>query len=99
MFVIIGEGHRDVLFRYVDSALRFYKNRVIPRPLPLSLNKSEVFQSHLLFPGKICVIECESIEDPSVSGALKQDTTYLAISDTGHHRILITSLQGEIKVS
>lgn len=99
VFVIIGEGHRDVLFRYVDCALTFYKNRIIPRPLPLLPKKSEVFQSQLLFPGKICIIECECVEVPTVSGGPKQDSTYLAIADTGHHRILITSLQGEIKVT
>lgn len=99
VFVIIGEGHRDVLFRYVDCALTFYKNRIIPRPLPLFPKNSEVFQSQLLFPGKICIIECECVEVPTVSGGPKQDSTYLAIADTGHHRILITSLQGEIKVS
>jgi len=98
VFVIIGEGHREVLFRYVESTLSFYKNRITPRPLPLLLNSLDVFQSHLLFPGKICVIKSKSIEE-SLSGCSKEDKTYMAVSDTGHHRILIISLQGEIKVS
>lgn len=95
--MIIGEGHREVLFHYVESALSFYKNRITPRPLPLLLNGLEVFQSHLLFPGKICMVKSKSIED-SVSDCSKEESTYMAVSDTGHHRILIISLQGEIKV-
>lgn len=96
--MIIGEGHREVLFHYVESALSFYKNRITPRPLPLLLNSLEVFQSHLLFPGKICMIKSKSIEESVSEHCSKEDSTYMAVSDTGHHRILIISLQGEIKV-
>ena len=63
------------------------------------LNSLETFQSHLLFPGKVSIFECECIADFTVSKFSKEDTTFIAVADTGHHRILILTLEGEIKVS
>lgn len=85
IFVIIGEGHRDVLFRYVEGALRFYANRINPRTSPTLTKSVEVFQSHLLFPGKLCLLPLDG--EP-----------HLAISDSGNNRIVVISLQGAIKV-
>ena len=96
LFVIIGEGHGDVMFHYVERCMNFYKEQIQPSQLPLMLNSSVTFQSHLLFPGKVSIIKLPPCKD-SLSD-LDPDQTYLAISDTGHHRIVITSLQGEIKV-
>lgn len=93
LFVIIGEGHRDLLFRYVESSLKFFHDRLLPRPLPLLSNSSKIFRSHLLFPGKVGLIDSYSapLLDPSKK--------YLIVSDTGHHRLVIMDLEGEIKVS
>ena len=96
LFVIIGEGHGDVLFRYVERCLVFFEKQIQPSQLPLLFNSSVTFQSHLLFPGKVSLIKLP-LSEHSLSD-LDSDQTYLAISDTGHHRIVITSLQGEIKV-
>jgi hypothetical protein len=42
------------------------------------------------------MVEIPATETPS---CLEANQRYLAIADSGHHRILIISLQGEIKVS
>lgn len=97
LFVIIGEGHRDVLFRYVEKSLQFYKDRILPQPLPLMHNLLDSFQSHLLFPGKLCMIKPGPTAEFS-SFDCKANESLLAVSDTGHHRILILSLDGVIKV-
>lgn len=100
LFVIVGEGHREVLFRYVERALLHFTNQITPRCLPLSVNNPDVIQSHLLFPGKVCLIDCEAAKDSSGSPDIFcGEHRLLAVSDTGHHRILIVSLEGEVKVS
>ena len=96
LFVIIGEGHKDVLFRYIKCCLDFYSSRLQPKKLPLILNSSETFQSHLLYPGKVCMVQIPSTAE--IASVLEPNQTYLAISDSGHHRIVIISLQGDIKV-
>ena len=74
------------------SALEFFRDEIVPRPLPLQLNSAELCQSYLLFPGKVTLVE--SISAPHFD----VNQRYLAIADSGHHRILITSLDGKIKV-
>lgn len=73
----------------METALRFYGNRINPRASPILADSHDIFQSHLLFPGKLCLLQFN--EDG-------QSVSYLAISDSGHHRVLIASLQGTIKV-
>lgn len=95
--MIIGEGHKDVLFRYIKCCLDFYGNRLQPKKLPLMPNSSETFQSHLLYPGKVCIVQIPATIE--IASVLEPNQTYLAISDSGHHRIVIISLEGDIKVS
>ena len=82
----------------MDRALLHYKNQITPRNLPLLINNSDIVQSHLLFPGKVCLIDCEALKGSSNTADIDENR-FLAVSDTGHHRIVIISLQGEIKVS
>ncbi|KAH7443198.1 hypothetical protein KP509_02G025300 [Ceratopteris richardii] len=82
--VLSGEGHRKDLDEFVNASLQYYgnKNLLSDRPLPETLEKDKdvrLVSSPLKFPGKI--------------------TTDLAngrlfISDSNHHRIVITDLEG-----
>lgn len=84
---LIGEGHGKMLEDFVKVALDFYKDRceiVGKDHLPIKLSKDSLPASPLLFPGKL---------------ALDESGKRLAISDTGHHRIIITDLSGIVLVS
>ncbi|KAI5075738.1 hypothetical protein GOP47_0009814 [Adiantum capillus-veneris] len=82
--VLSGEGHRKDLDDFVSAALQYYgnKNLLDDRSLPVLLEKDKdtrLVSSPLKFPGKL--------------------TTDLAngrlfISDSNHHRIVITDLEG-----
>ncbi|XP_069835856.1 NHL repeat-containing protein 2 [Dendropsophus ebraccatus] len=83
LFSLVGEGHKENLFLFSSMALKFYKERqeIKEHRIPLRLYKDSLPPSPLLFPGKV-------VADPS------GDT--LVISDTGHHRILVVSKDGQI---
>lgn len=83
LFIIVGEGHRDVLFYYIENALKFYSAVVKPWTHPVQIGRGEIFRSHLRFPTKLCLTPDQ----------------HLVISDAGHHRIILLNLQGQIKVS
>lgn len=82
--VLSGEGHRKDLDDFVSAALQYYGNKKLldDRPLPELLEKDKdtrLVSSPLKFPGKL--------------------TTDLAnrrlfISDSNHHRIVVTDLEG-----
>ncbi|XP_073412735.1 NHL repeat-containing protein 2 isoform X3 [Dendrobates tinctorius] len=83
LFSLVGEGHKENLFLFTSMALKFYKEKreIKEDRIPRRLYKDSLPPSPLLFPGKVAV-------DPS------GDT--LVISDTGHHRILVVSMDGRI---
>lgn len=88
IFVIMGEGHLDTLSMYISGALDFYtaKGQIKLDSLPLK-PANNVTSSNLYFPGKIVCSKYETTE--------AGDELY-AISDSGHHRILVMTPKGEV---
>ena len=86
LFVIVGEGNRTKLQLYIECCIKFYsiKMQLSFRSLPMQMLSSAKPDSPLLFPGKV---------------ACCQEDGRLAVSDTGHHRILILSAEGLVLVS
>ncbi|MBW4577251.1 MAG: redoxin domain-containing protein [Aphanothece sp. CMT-3BRIN-NPC111] len=82
---ISGEGQRKVLDDLIQQLIREHqgKETLDLEVLRLSLEpKQTLLTSPLLFPGKVLASE---------------QTDFLFIADTGHHRIVITSLDGTTK--
>lgn len=86
----MGEGHYDLLEKYIGAAIKFYKinNSLKIHSLPLNpatelLNMS----SQLKFPGKIVCSEYD---------LTSENAELYAISDSGNHRILIITFDGQI---
>lgn len=82
--MLAGEGHREDLDDLVEAALEFYgeKKLLDARPLTPSLEKEKdarLVASPLKFPGKLAT--------DLVNGRL-------FISDSNHHRIVVTDLDG-----
>lgn len=87
IFVLTGEGHREELEWYVGAALRHFCSRISTTSLPISLNthlKAKEEQV-LYFPSKIAL-------NPFYRG--RSEEPFLAISDTGHNRIVLTDCSG-----
>lgn len=71
---------------------------------PLSLSK-QFSKEHLLYPGKVAAYtkklkkpkNAESVDNSNLNYS-KYGKTLIAISDSGHHRIIICTLQGRVKV-
>ncbi|XP_022097683.1 NHL repeat-containing protein 2-like [Acanthaster planci] len=82
---IIGEGNRKKLLLICEVTMAFFRSRgeiVVDAELPmLALLKDTLPDSPLLFPGKI-VIDGQG--------------NNLAVADSGHHRILVTSQEGVV---
>ncbi|CAG9784570.1 unnamed protein product [Diatraea saccharalis] len=89
LFVLTGEGHRQELVWYVEATIRHFSSRLSSAPLPVSLSKHMKVKDDaaLLFPGKVAI-------NPFYRG--RADEPFLAISDTGHHRIVLTDCSGVI---
>ncbi|XP_075071737.1 NHL repeat-containing protein 2 [Mixophyes fleayi] len=83
LFSLVGEGHRENLFLFTSTALKFFKGRdeIRSERIPLRLYRDSLPKSPLLFPGKVAV---------DVSG------DRLVIADTGHHRILVVTKDGRV---
>jgi hypothetical protein len=82
--MLSGEGHRQDLDGLVEAALEYYgeKKQLNPQPLTQTLEKdkdSRLVNSPLKFPGKLAT--------DLVNGRL-------FISDSNHHRIVVTDLDG-----
>jgi len=87
LYYIVGEGHTEVLFEFVDLALQHYSSQgqISPHTLPLSLEKDKQQETPLHFPGKVHV-------GPSPD--------QLVVSDSGHHRLLVLDrMTGVVQVS
>lgn len=89
IFVVMGEGHFDVLKLYISSALKFYKDKgaILDHSLPINVATNLIETSHLQFPSKICC---------SYRGGDNDDHALYAISDSGNHRILVINNDGMI---
>jgi thiol-disulfide isomerase/thioredoxin len=90
IFVVMGEGHFDILERYVRNAIKFYqdKGELKSHSLPLNLATELVMSSNLNFPSKIV---CSKYNEPS-----DDENELYAISDTSNHRILIINVVGDL---
>ncbi len=80
---IIGEGQRKKLFLICEVVMKFFKSRgeiVTNVALPMITRlKDSLPDSPLLFPGKV------EVDDQGNN---------LAVADSGHHRILVTTKEG-----
>lgn len=90
LILLMGEGHLENLRVYIRCALNHYKskNEISNHTMPLKscFHLLPELKGPLLFPGKI------------TSYIDNDNNTFdkLAISDTGNHRVLITTTDGEI---
>ncbi|KAI5632815.1 thioredoxin-like domain-containing protein [Phthorimaea operculella] len=87
LFVLTGEGHRDDLVKYTDALLNHFKGRISNSNLPVapSIHIKSQDDEILRFPSKVSL-------NPYYRG--RPEEPFLAISDTGHHRVLLTDCSG-----
>ncbi|XP_043467526.1 NHL repeat-containing protein 2 [Leptopilina heterotoma] len=89
LFVLVGEGHRELLFLYVRVALDYFNslNQISNHSLPLNSVQHllPASRGNLLFPGKIHAFKSENGEK-------------LIVSDTGNNRILIMNGTGKVEI-
>ncbi|MDG6027676.1 MAG: redoxin domain-containing protein [Candidatus Brocadia sp.] len=78
-----GEGHYEILDKLTGQLISEYRSKNLLRdtPLPLALEKYKLGDSPLSFPGKVLADEVSN---------------RLFIADSGHNRIVITNLEGEM---
>jgi len=83
LLYLVGEGHRDVLLKFVDIALEYYKGKdcISNHDIPIKLARHSLISEVLQFPGKLAV---------SPTG------NEITIADTGHHRIIVVTKNGII---
>ncbi|KAK7485866.1 hypothetical protein BaRGS_00022861 [Batillaria attramentaria] len=76
LYYIVGEGHSDTLFEFVELALEYYQDQgqISSHSLPINLEKQRQREAALHFPGKVHIVS---------------QLNQLAVADTGHHRILL----------
>ncbi|XQQ05626.1 MAG: thioredoxin-like domain-containing protein [Leptolyngbya sp. IPPAS B-1204] len=81
---VSGEGKRDFLDELITKLIEEHKGKgtINVQELNQRLEKENAAIHPLAFPGKILA---------------DQETDLLFIADTGHHRIVITTLAGEVK--
>ena len=83
VLALTGEGHRSLLLDFVELLHERYKRELNTNPIGVKLCKHKLNESPLLFPGKIAV---------NLTG------DRIAISDSGHNRIVITGSDGVVQV-
>ena len=85
---LAGETHGPLLYQFVSAAVQFYSDRqqlMKGGDLTLRLRPSQhaLPASPLLFPGKVNISRAGDV---------------IAVSDTGHHRILLLDLDAVVQV-
>ncbi len=82
ILMVSGEGNKEVIDACITAALTFYPKDIFRHdPIPISLEKAKSpIDSPLRYPGKLAI--------DTVGGRL-------FISDSNHHRIVITTLDGK----
>ena len=78
---VVGEGNYNLFVENIDKLLKEQAADLSNHKLPIALEKKSFAKSMLAAPGKI---------------AVSPDQEMIAISDTLHHRIIITNKQGKI---
>ncbi|MCC6409125.1 MAG: redoxin domain-containing protein [Planctomycetes bacterium] len=84
---VAGEGQRAALQVLIEQALELYKSKAVildTKPLPLRLERELELARELAYPGKI---------------AVRASARELYIADTGHDRIVVTTLEGRFVCS
>lgn len=81
---VSGEGKRQILDDLITKVVQEHRSKgtINFQELSQSLEKQNVLETPLSFPGKVLA---------------DQATNYLFIADTGHHRIVIASLVGKVQ--
>ncbi|CAH2066351.1 unnamed protein product, partial [Iphiclides podalirius] len=89
IFVLTGEGHKEELVWFVGALIRHFSSRISTASLPMSLSNyiKPKDTGVLYFPSKVAL-------NPFYRG--RSEEPFLAISDTGHHRVLLTDCSGVI---
>lgn len=89
IFVLTGEGNRQQLVWYVEAALRHFSSRMSNAPLPVAVSKhfKPKDEGALQFPSKVAL-------NPFYRG--RTEEPFLAISDSGNHRLVLTDCSGLI---
>ncbi|CAJ1081025.1 NHL repeat-containing protein 2 [Xyrichtys novacula] len=84
LFSLVGEGHRDKLMLFTELALRYYgkKGQLKGHTVGIKLYRDSLPPSVLSFPGKVAVDDSRK---------------RLALADTGHHRILVVTVTGQLE--
>jgi hypothetical protein len=132
LFVLIGEGHKNDISKFVKTVLNYYKDneQLLYHPLTMSPALHILPQKGLLlFPGKIACSDIrvqdavgahsKEVNDNDLSSVMNRhqesvnnnnntsegsnrldisQDDRLAVSDTGHHRIVIFQSSGRIEV-
>jgi DNA-binding beta-propeller fold protein YncE len=82
LLMVSGEGNRDLIDTFISIALSWYPPETFRHdPLPIRLeSQSSKASSPLRFPGKL---------------AVDSDGKRLFISDSNHHRVVVTDLDGK----
>ncbi|XP_046850030.1 NHL repeat-containing protein 2-like [Xenia sp. Carnegie-2017] len=83
LLTLVGEGHHVILMEFVDAALKWFKSvgEIKDHSINISLAKNSLPKTNLLFPGKI---------------SLNESGDQLAISNSGHHQILLVDVGGNV---
>ena len=89
LFVFMGEGHAETLEKYIGQSLEFYREKgaLSEQSLPIGPTTDLILNSGVKFPGKIA---CSKPEDEANLREL------YALSDSGHHRIIVFSPDGTV---
>lgn len=82
LYQLIGEGHQSRLIEFVTVARQFYAEKGLLTGQALPIELEKPPESPLNFPGKVCVGETDGM---------------VVISDTGHHRVIVTDRNGLVK--
>lgn len=130
LFILIGEGHKYNISKFVKTALNYYKDneQLLYHSLPISPTLHILPQKELLlFPGKVACSDIrvqdavgaqnKVVNDNDISSVINRhresvnnntgednnsldisQDDRLAVSDTGHHRIIILHTSGRIEV-
>lgn len=105
------EFHSELLPRFIETALQILRQasmissheipEIVLGQTTLTLGKQLTLpKQHLLYPGKVSayIKKFKRKKDNENKTGKQQGKMLIAISDSGHHRILICTLQGRVKV-
>lgn len=98
IFILMGEGHGQILDKYIKATLQFYRetDSLATHSIALNRNESQLLKAAILkFPGKIACKQLCRLRDNS-DAAASPDSELYVVSDSGNNRILIFQSNGQI---